>query len=115
MGDTPWRPELLPIIRHYSTNRDYQPYNTVDELTGRGLFTVLGQARTQPVDISQSVADYVESFHARNGLSRDRMQPKIAADFDAAATEILAPYAVNGKLHWQHHGSLLWGEPDPAP
>ena len=114
MTNAPWWPELLPIIQHYSTNRDFQPYNTVDELTGRGLFTVLGQVGTPLVDISSSVADYVESFHARNGLSRDRMQPKTAADFDAAASEILTSYAVKGKLHWQHQGLLLWGEPDPA-
>jgi SAM-dependent methyltransferase len=113
LGDAPWWQELLPIIQRYSTNRDFQPYDTVAELTGRGLFTVLGRTRTEPVAISQSVADYVESFHARNGLSRDRMQPEMATAFDAAATEILTPHVVRGKLHWQHQGTLVWGVPDP--
>jgi SAM-dependent methyltransferase len=115
MGDAPWWPELLPIIQRFSTNRDYQPYDTVKELTGRGLFSVLGRAEDQPVSITLSVADYVESFHARNGLSRDRMQPKTAADFDAAISEILTPYTVKGNLRWQYRGTLLWGEPDPQP
>ncbi len=114
MGDAPWWQELLPLLQQYSTNRDFQPYDTVDELTGRGLFAVSGQARTAPVPISQSVAGYVESFHARNGFSRDRMQPEMAAAFDAAA-EILTPYAVEGKLQWQYQGTLAWGEPDPLP
>ena len=91
IGDAPWLQELLPIIQHYSTNHDFQPYNTVDELTARGLFTVLGRATTDPVPLCQSVADYVASFHARNGFSRDRMQPEMAGvlrrgshrDFDA--------------------------------
>ncbi len=113
MGDAPWWQELLPVIQRYSTNRDFQPYDTVEELTSRGLFTVLGRASTDPVPVRQSVAGYVASFHARNGLSRDRMAPEAAAAFDAAITELLAPYAVAGKLHWHYQGTLVWGEPDP--
>lgn len=113
IGDSPWWEEILPIIQHYSTNRDYQPYNTVEELTRRGLFHVQGRAKTDAVPLSQSLVDYVESFHARNGLSRDRMQPGMAAAFDSAAAEILTKYAVDGQLHWQYQGTLIWGIPAP--
>lgn len=113
IGDAPWWSELLPLIQRASTNRDFKSYNTVDELTARGLFAVLGEAKTEPVPISQSVADYVESFHARNGFSRDRMTPTAAAAFDGAATEILVPHAVHGKLQWHYQGTLIWGIPDP--
>ncbi len=36
--ENPWWPELLETIKVYSTNRDYQPYNLIDELEARGLF-----------------------------------------------------------------------------
>lgn len=113
--ELPWWQDVLTAIQRYSTNRDFQPYHTVDELTSRGLFTVLGRTRTEPEPFSQPVADYVESIHARNGFSRDRMDPALAMAFDAAVTEIVTPYTVDGILHWQEHGTLVWGEPDPTP
>ncbi len=109
--DAGWWQELLPIIQRYSTNRDFQPYNTVDELTARGLFQVQGRAGTDSVPFSQSIADYVESFHARNGLSRDRMSPEMAAAFDREATDLLTNYAVDGHLHWRYAATLVWGTP----
>jgi ubiquinone/menaquinone biosynthesis C-methylase UbiE len=111
----PWWPELLPVIQRHSTNRDFQPYDTIAELTARGLFSESGRARTEAVLVSQTIVDYIESFHARNGLSRERMQPADAAAFDAAALEILSPHAVDGMLHWQNQGTLVWGKPDPSP
>lgn len=113
MSQAPWWQDLLPLIQRSSTNRDFQPYDTVAEVTARGLFALLGEIRTKPVPIRQRVADYVESFHARNGFSRDRMTPEAAASFDDAAAEILAPYAVEGTLSWHYQGTLVWGEADP--
>jgi ubiquinone/menaquinone biosynthesis C-methylase UbiE len=115
LSRVPWWPTLLPLIQRYSTNRDFQPYDTVAELTARDLFSVSGRARTEPVPVSQTIADYIKSVHARNGLSRERMQPDAAAAFDAAATEILTAYALDGMLHWQNQGTLVWGKPDPNP
>ena len=42
----PWSDGLLTIIKRHTTNRDFQPYNLVDELTNRDLFTVLGSTTT---------------------------------------------------------------------
>jgi ubiquinone/menaquinone biosynthesis C-methylase UbiE len=113
VGEEPWRQELRQLLGRYSTNRDFRPTNTVDELTTRGLFAALGEVRTEPIATSQNLAGFVESFHARNGFSRDRMEPQAAVAFDKAVTDLLAPYTKNGKVHWQDQGVLVWGEPDP--
>jgi hypothetical protein len=105
----PW--DYGPICARYSTNRDYQPYNLVDELTQRGLFAKVGEQRTPPVPWRQSVADYVESFHARNGLSRDRMLPDQAQGFDAEMTALVSPFAVDGFLSMQLVSTIIWGKP----
>lgn len=106
----PWREGLDALIRAYSTNRDYAPYNLVDELTSRGLFTPDGGVRTAPVPFMQSVAAYVASFHARNGLSRERMGAR-AAEFDAQLTAVVHPYAHAAELSFQLVADIVWGHP----
>jgi hypothetical protein len=103
------------VIDHYSTNRAYRPYNLVEELEGRGLFRTLGHDETAPVPLERTVADYVESFHARNGFSRDRMTPANAAAFDAEATTLVAPHAAGGIVRTRIVGKVVWGEPAPVP
>ena len=114
LDQVPWWQELLPVIQRFSTNRDFKPYDTVKELSDRGLFAVKGSARTEPETFTQSVFDYVESFHARNGFSRERMRPDHAAAFDAAVAAIVAPYAPDGMLSFRRQGTLVWGIPDPS-
>lgn len=105
----PW--DYGPICARYSTNRDYQPYSLLHELTVRGLFEQVGEQRTTPVPWQQSVADYVESFHARNGLSRERMMPQAAAAFDAEMTALVQPFAENGMLAMELRSTVTWGKP----
>ncbi|HVB64598.1 MAG TPA: class I SAM-dependent methyltransferase [Nitrolancea sp.] len=107
----PWAGELQRLIDRYSTNRDYQRYDLIQELEQRGLFRTIGEQRTELVHFSQSVGDYVESIHSRNGFSRDRMTPDSAAEFDRAAGELLERYATNGAVTLQISGSIVWGEP----
>jgi hypothetical protein len=78
----PWDSDLRVLIRTYSTNRDYLPYDTVTELEAKGLFTASGRAQTDTVVYPQTIDDYVESFHSRNGFSRARLQPGRAQEFD---------------------------------
>ena len=55
---------------------------------------------------------YVESLHARNGFSRDRMTAASAAAFDAAVRALVAPFAQDdGLLHLQVVGRVVWGRP----
>lgn len=110
-GPMPWWNELLAIIRRYTTNRDYEPYDLIEELTSRGLFQQEGEAETEATEFSQSLSDYIESIHSRNGFSRDRMPPAAAAAFDAAARDLLAPYAPGGMVALRIRAALRWGQP----
>lgn len=111
----PWMDQLLPIIVRYSTNREFRPYDPVEELRSRDLFRVEGWKRVGPVPFTQPVDDYVGSFHARNGLSRDRMRPDDAAAFDAEAAAVVAPHAEDGLVTLQVTASAVWGLPAATP
>jgi SAM-dependent methyltransferase len=109
----PWNDALQRAIDRFSTNRRYRPYDLIAELTERGLFAELGRRRTAPVAFSQPVAAYVESFHGRNGFSRDRMAPGDAAAFDAAVERLVAPHAEAGSISLSIMGEVVWGRPAP--
>ncbi len=114
----PWLDELMPVIARYSTNREFRPYNTVDELEQRGLFRPVGRARTAVETVTQSIADYIGAIHARNGFSLNRMTVAAAMAFDVAAAELLAPYATNDHLTFEIAGEVIWGlplSPDSVP
>ncbi len=106
-----WNSELIEIINHYSTNREYRPYNLIEELTHRSLFEPHGEKRTQPVVYEQTIEAYIESFHARNGLSRDRMSPRAADELDASAKRLVSTYCPDGKVRLQMVGKVIWGVP----
>lgn len=109
--EAPWWSELLKLIIHYSTNRDFQPYDLVEELTSRNLYQTEGEAQTEPETFTQSVGDYIESIHSRNGFSRDRMEPAQAAAFDSAARALITPHAVNDSVTLRIRARLVWGQP----
>jgi len=109
---TPWRAPMLDLIIAYATNREFQPYDLLHEITRRGLFTLVGQRRTHPVAVTQSVVAYIETLHSRNGFSRDRMAPALAAELDARLRALLAPYASGDELlSFAVEGVLFWGRP----
>ncbi|HUS17429.1 MAG TPA: class I SAM-dependent methyltransferase [Chloroflexia bacterium] len=110
----PWRAQLQPILNRYSTNRDYQPYDLTTELVARGLFAPLGAEDLPPEPYHQPVAAYVESFHARNGFSRQRMAAEDAAAFDARVAELVTPFCVDGAVPLQIGARVIWGRPGPA-
>jgi len=110
--ENPWWPDLLAIIQRYSTNRDFRPYDTIVEIEARGLFEVLGRLTTLAVPVRQTVHDYTESLHSRNGFSRDRMTPKAAAEFDATCRSLLVPVAASGMLRFSVAAEVVWGTPE---
>ena len=99
------------MIDYYSTNRDYQPYDLVQELVGRGLFVVHGQTEVASPPFTQPVSDYIESYHARNGFSRDRMSAEAAAAFDREARAVLDRYCPDGQVTLHLRGAVVWGRP----
>ncbi len=110
----PWDADLASVIARFSTNRGYQPYDLVEELETRGLFRPLGSHAVVPVPFAQPVRAYVESFHARNGFSRDRMDPAEASAFDRASAAAVAPYCPEGVVHLDVAAEVVWGEPPPG-
>ncbi len=111
---TPWSAGLGSIITRFSTNRDYAPYNLVEELVARGIFSPAGQQQTAAVPFEQSIDDYVESFHSRNGLSRDRMGPERAAAFDAKVRALLAGWCPSARVELSIVGHVVWGRLGPG-
>ncbi|HEX6737753.1 MAG TPA: class I SAM-dependent methyltransferase [Vicinamibacteria bacterium] len=112
--ELPWDGELRPLLRRYSTNRAFRPsgYSLLAELDARGLFRAEGERCTAPAPFQQPVDAYVESLHARNGFSRDRMTAVAADAFDAAVRALVAPFAQDdGLLHLQVVGRVVWGRP----
>lgn len=107
----PWTEAAGEVITRYSTNRTYRPYNLVDELEQRNLFHPTGRHETAPVPFEQSVADYVESYHARNGLSRDRLSREAADTFDREMTSLVAAHAPDGMVRFEITGVVTWGRP----
>lgn len=107
----PWDEPLRSLIRRYSTNQKFQPYDTIEELERRGLFTKVGEQRTAPVPFTQSIDDYIESFHARNGFSRERMSREDADGFDAEVKALLAGYCPTGEVTLQITALVAWGKP----
>jgi len=108
-----WGRELGDLLRRFSTNQEYQPYNLVDELAVRGLFHKMGERQGPVVAIRQSVDSYIESIHSANGFSRDRMEPAQATAFDSAVRRLVEPYATDGQVELQIHGTVVWGRPLP--
>jgi SAM-dependent methyltransferase len=107
----PWYDELRALIVRLSTARDWQEYDLVELLESRALFRLSGSTEFPPMQVKQAVDDYVESFHARAGLARERMGPGAAADFDTALRAAVDPYVTEGRLSLQIGARLRWGAP----
>ena len=107
----PWVGDLNRIIPRYSTNKDFTPYDLLDELERRHLFSVVGRKRTRPQQYSMSIDRYVELFHARNGFSRERMNPTSAIAFDTEVRDVVTPFAVQNVLTFDVTTDIAWGRP----
>lgn len=107
----PWDNALGQLIQQFSTNREYHPYNLIEELEQRSLFQQQGTARTHPVSFTQRGEEYLQSFHSRNGLSRERMGEKTANTFDNEARRVIAPFLQDGLLTLSTFDTLVWGTP----
>lgn len=110
----PWEAELRMLIREYSTNRDYVPYDTAAELESRGLMAVGGRSQTRSTPYRQPVEGYVESFHSRNGFSRARLQPGRAREFDDKLRTLLGRHCPDDIVCLPVAARVVWGRPVAA-
>ena len=106
----PWAFLTSRLIAQYSTNREYETYDLVEELTKRNLFVPEQRVQTQPISFTQTLEDYIESFHSRNGLSRDRMGES-AETFDEQLRNIIVQYQPNPILEFELVVDVVWGKP----
>ncbi|HTO09312.1 MAG TPA: methyltransferase domain-containing protein [Myxococcota bacterium] len=114
LAPLPWDGELRRLIATHSTNRGFRPYDLIEELASRGLFRELGRRRTPPEPVVQSLADYVESFHSRNGFSRERMTERAAAEFDASLRTAVLSHTPDGLVRGTGSALVVWGAPASA-
>src|SRR5260370_36478237 len=106
-----WFDEVQTLIERYTTNRDYQPYNLIDELRQRSVFAQSGEESIEPVPFEQSFDSYIESIHSRNGFSRDRMTPHAATEFDAGVRRVLEHRCSDGVVQFDVVGRIIFGRP----
>ena len=106
---TPWGESLNAVIPRYSTNREFEPYRLIAELEARGLFRLVGSKTTEPVSFRQSLDAYIESFHSRNGFSRERQSAAAAKEFDDAVRRMVTPYMREGHIELQLRSTVNWG------
>lgn len=105
-----WERQLRSLIAMFSTNRDFQPYDLVEELVGRSCYSVSGRRVFGPEPFTQTIDDYLTSIHSRNGFSRDRMDPAAACEFDSAVRAAVQPHARNDALTLQIETRAVWGQ-----
>jgi trans-aconitate methyltransferase len=108
---SPWDHNMRELVQRYSTNKEFQAYDLVEELEKRGLFERIGEKRTQPMPFVESVDDYIESYHSRNGFSKDWMPVGDARAFDAEAKQRLMAIYPNGTISFEVAGTIAWGIP----
>lgn len=122
-GGTPALDEaLLPVWQQYSSVRDFQPNDLIEELTRRDLFTVLGERRCEPEPWQPTIGEYLDARHSQRGFSRKHMGEAAAAEFDHAVRHTLQQLAhsgdltiTGGRLELSAGARVIWGKPTAAP
>ena len=107
----PWGEGYLQIVRRFTTNPTYVPFDWIAELEKYQLFQQLGERKTAAVSVRQTVEDYVAAQHARSSLSLETMTAEQAAQFDTEMQALLLPFAQDGLLTLSVVGGLTWGKP----
>lgn len=108
---TLWDEELKELIKLYSTNQDFKPYNLIKELEERNLYKRAGEKNTEPLIFKQSLDEYIESFHSRNGFSREDMGKVMAERFDNEVRKLILKYCNDGIVELKIIGKVVWGKP----
>lgn len=110
--ESPWHEAELSLIRKYSTNRHHEAIDLIQELVDRGHLHLVGDKRTTPVSFSQSLTDYVRSFHSRESMSKEHMGAENVSAFDAELSHVLSDFVDDkGFLTFQLEARVTWGSP----
>jgi hypothetical protein len=107
----PWYDGYLQIVKRFSTNPTYVPIDMIAELEKYHLFQQLGERKTEPIIIRQTIEDYIASQHARSSLSLESMTPENVAQFGTQMQALLLPFVQDGLLSLHISGEITWGKP----
>jgi hypothetical protein len=86
-------------------------YDLITELESRGLLAVAGRTETQTIMHRQTIGDYVESFHSRNGFSRARLAAARAQEFDDQLETLVRQYGGSDIVQLPVRARMTWGRP----
>jgi SAM-dependent methyltransferase len=111
LSELPWMAPARVLIARHSTNREYRAYDLIAELHRRGLFREIDRRDCTQLSFAQHVDDYVESFHSRNGFSRERMSAESARAFDAALRDLVLAHVPDGVVTSTITATVVWGRP----
>jgi hypothetical protein len=111
--------EELDIIRTYSTIREFQPYDLVEELTSRDLYRER-DLLTFASEWRPTIEEYLEARHTQASFSRDLMGAAASADFDRRLSDLLRELVAagrvprrDGRLELRTRAIVSWGRPQP--
>ncbi len=95
----PWQDGLLEIILRFTTNRTLRmDFDWIGHIAAEGLMDIEERGIRDETAVRQSIVDYIESFHARESLTRERLGAEASAAFDTALREVVRPHEVDGQL-----------------
>ena len=110
--ESPWHDIELSLIHKYSTNRHYEQIDLVQELMNRRHLYLIGDRRTALVNFSQSLTDYVQSFHSRESMSKEHIGEENVKAFDTELSHVLSDFVDDeGFLTFQLEARVTWGRP----
>ena len=110
--ESPWHDAELSLIHKYSTNRHHEQIDLIRELVDRGHLQLIADKRTAPVNFSQPLTDYVQSFHSRESMSKEHMGAENVKAFDTELSHVLSDFVDDkGFLSFHLEARVSWGRP----
>jgi len=111
----PWSEGYRSIVRRFSNNPNYEPFDLIAELEKYQLFQKLDERETAAVIVQQTVEDYIAAQHGRSSLSLETMTAEQAEQFKTEMQSLLAPFAQDSLLTLSVVGGITWGKPLTPP
>ena len=105
-----WTDDLTSLISKYSTNKDFESYKLIDEITQRGYFEIKEKMITKTIPFSQTVAELISAFQSRNGLSVEAMGIGASKTFRQEMEQLLMPYSDDGVMELGTYSSVTVGK-----
>ncbi|HUY26910.1 MAG TPA: class I SAM-dependent methyltransferase [Candidatus Binataceae bacterium] len=115
--DPPWDREEILFAVEFLRKIDgpgQRPWKTISDriaepTLAHPAFEPIGYKITAPIQVSQSIADYLRCQHSRATWSEDHLGPEASREFDAGLTKLLSRHAVGGMLDIAVQTRIEWG------